>query len=724
LVLGAAAVLAKPATGARPAKASAEDATAPTADLLAPWSGPLGGVPPFDKVRVADFESALTRSMVLGRAEIDAIAANPAPPTFENTLVALERAGAALDRVITLFYVHVGTLSNPHLREVEKQMAPRLSAFAAETTQNATLYARIDTVQRARPSPPLRPEQRRLVEVVQRQFALRGAALAPAAKAQIKNLDLRLSSLYTQFRQNQLADEEKYSLVLQTEAELEGLPNDLREAAAAAAAVAGMPGRWLISNTRSSMEPFLTASRRRDLRENGWRLWVGRGDNGDANDNKAVIVEILQLRGERARLLGYPTHAHWITDDGMARTPDAALALMLRVWQPALARAREEIADMQALAARAGDRDSGGAPLRIEPWDYRYYAEKVRLQRYDFDGEALKPYLVLDRMREAMFWAAGQLYGLGFRRLQGLPLQHPDVTVYLVQRRGRPVGLWYFDPFARAGKQSGAWMNEYRTQEHLRRRLPIVSNNANFIPGGKGEPVLISWDDAQTLFHEFGHALHGLLSDVTYPSLAGTSVKRDFVEFPSQLNERWLRTPELLKRFARHHRTGQPIPPELLAALDRSRHFNQGFQTAEYLASALYDMKIHLAPTAPDPARFERETMAEIGCPPEITMRHRPTHFGHIFGGDGYSAGYYSYLWADVLTADAAEAYTQAGGWYDKTVARRLHDQLLRVGNSLPPEEAYRRFRGRDPDPEALLRARGFAPTRLNATSPAAPCCA
>jgi peptidyl-dipeptidase Dcp len=678
-------------------------------DMLAPWTGPLGGVPPFDRVRVAEFAPALTRAMALGRAEIDAIAANPAPPTFDNTLVALERAGAVLERVQTLYGVHVATLSSGPMREVEQAMSPQLAAFDDATTQNAALYARIDTVLKARPNPPLQPVQRRLVEVVWRHFERGGAALAPAAKARVLGLNQRLSTLYTRFSQNQLADEEKYSLLLKTEAELEGLPSDLRAAAAAAATAAGKPGQWLISNTRSSMEPFLTLSRRRDLREQGWRLWVGRGDNGDANDNKAVIVEILQARGERARLLGYPTHAHWIIDDAMARTPDAALALMLRVWQPALARAREEIADMQALAERGGDRDASGAPLRIEPWDYRYYAEKVRLQRYDLDDEALKPYLVLDRMREAMFWVAGQLYGLRFTRLQGLPLQHHDVTVYQVQRQGQPVGLWYFDPYARAGKHSGAWMNEYRTQERMRRRLPIVSNNANFIAGAKGEPVLISWDDAQTLFHEFGHALHGLLSNVTYPSLAGTSVKRDFVEFPSQLNERWLRTPEVLNRFARHHRTGQPIAPELLAALDRSRYFNQGFATAEYLASAIYDMKIHLEATAPDPARFERETMAGIGCPPEIVMRHRPTHFGHIFSGDGYSAGYYSYLWADVLTADAAEAFTQGGGWYDTAVARRLHDEVLRVGNSVPPEEAFRRFRGRDPDPDALLRARGFA---------------
>lgn len=709
LIVGAAAAVAVPVVGSSSANASAAGAPVAETGLLAPWTGPLGGVPPFDRVRIADFEPALTRGMALSRVEIDAIAANPAPPTFENTVVALERAGAALERARTLYEVHVSTLSSPPLREVEQAMAPRLAAHADATTQNADLYRRIETVLQARPSPPLRPEQRRLVEVVQRQFARHGAALVPAAKAQVKELNQRLSTLYTRFSQNQLADEEKYTLLLTTEAELEGLPSDLRAAAAAAATAAGKPGQWLITNTRSSMEPFLTLSSRRDLREQGWRLWVGRGDNGDANDNKTVIVLILQARGERARLLGYPTHAHWITDDAMARTPDAALALMLRVWQPALVRAREEIADMQTLADRSGDLDASGAPLRIEPWDYRYYAERVRRQRYDFDGEALKPYLVLERMREAMFWVAGQLYGLQFTRVEGLPLQHPDVTVFRVERQGRPVGLWYFDPFARAGKNSGAWMNEYRTQERLRRRLPIVSNNANFIPGAEGAPVLISWDDAQTLFHEFGHALHGLLSEVTYPSLAGTSVKRDFVEFPSQLNERWLRTPEVLNRFARHHRTGRPIPPELLAAIDRSRDFNQGFQTAEYLASAIYDMNIHLMATVPDPARFERQTMAEIGCPPEIVMRHRPTHFGHIFGGDGYSAGYYSYLWADVLTADAAEAFTQAGGWYDKTVARRLYDEILRVGNSVPPEEAFRRFRGRAPDPDALLRGRGFA---------------
>ena len=349
--------------------------------------------------------------------------------------------------------------------------------------------------------------------------------------------------------------------------------------------------------------------------------------------------------------------------------------------------------------------------LRIEAWDYRYYAEKVRKQKYAFDENSLKPYLELTQMRRAMFWAAGQLFGLSFKPIGGVAVYHPDVTVYSVHRASTPVGLWYFDPYARAGKDSGAWMNEYRTQQRLHKALPIVSNNANFIKGAPGEPVLISWDDAITLFHEFGHALHGLSSQVSYPTLAGTSVKGDFVEFPSQLNERWLSTPEVLSRFARHYQTGQPIPPELLAALHKARYFNQGFATVEYLAAAIYDMKIHLAdaqsPIAPD--SFERGTLAEIGCPNEIVMRHRPTQFAHVFSGEGYAAGYYNYLWADVLTADAAEAFTQAGGYYDKAVARRLHDEILRVGNTVPPDEAYRRFRGREADPDALMRARGFA---------------
>ncbi|MBP6675091.1 MAG: M3 family metallopeptidase [Vitreoscilla sp.] len=685
-------------------KAAAHDPTR-LAALLAPWTGPYGGVPPFDRIRVADFEPALVQAMAWCRAEIDAIANNPAPPNFDNTLVALEKAGAPMDRAVSLFGIYSATLSDAAVRRLELKIWPQLAAFNDQTTQDERLFQRIAAVQRASDPAAGSPEQRRLSEVVHRHFVRHGAALDAPGKRRVKEINQRLASLYTQFSQNQLADEEKYSLELSSEADLEGLPQDLRDAARAAATSAGKPGRWLITNTRSAMEPFITCAAKRSLREAGWRMWVQRGDNNDANDNKAVIGEILQLRGERAHLLGFASHAHWITGANMAGTPEAAMALMMRVWPAAAAKAREEIADMQALA------DREGAGLRIEPWDYRYYAEKVRLEKYAFDGSALKPYLQLDRLRQAMFWAAGQVHGLAFRRLRGVPVCHPDVSVYSVHRGREPVGLWYFDPYARTGKNSGAWMNNYRNQHRLHGPvLPIVSNNANFIKGKPGEPVLISWDDAVTLFHEFGHALHGLSSQVGYPTLSGTAVLRDFVEFPSQINEHWLSTPEVLNRFALHHKTGQPMPAALLAANERARNFTQGFATAEYLAAAIYDMAIHLAPSQDpiDPMRFERDTLARIGCPSAIVMRHRPTHFGHIFSGDGYSAGYYSYLWAETLTADAAEAFKEAGSFYNPTVAKRLRESIFSVGNTVAPGEAYRRFRGRDADPNAIMRERGF----------------
>ncbi|MGN6105047.1 MAG: M3 family metallopeptidase, partial [Kofleriaceae bacterium] len=472
-----------------------------------------------------------------------------------------------------------------------------------------------------------------------------------------------------------------------------------------AAEAKGLKDKWLITNTRSSAEPFLTYSTRRDLREKAWRMWVSRGDHAGAKDNKPVITQILTLRAERAKLLGFPSHAHWILDDNMAKTPDAAMDLMMKVWKAAVARAREEVADMQKIA------DAEGAKIKIEPWDYRFYAEKVRKAKYDLDQNEVKQYLQLDKMRDAMFWAAQQLYGLTFKPIKGVPVYHPDVTVYEVTRGGKRVGLWYFDPYARDGKRSGAWMNEYRTQEAFKGAVtPIVSNNSNFVKGKPGEPVLISWDDATTLFHEFGHALHGLNSNVKYPTLAGTNTLRDFVEFPSQINEHWLATPEVLNKFALHYQTKQPIPKALVDKIQKAKNFNQGFKTVEYLSSAIYDLKIHTASTAKpiDAGVFEKAAMKEIGAPSEIVMRHRPTQFGHIFSGDGYSAGYYSYMWADTLTADAGEAFVEAGGYYDKATAKRFLETIMSTGNSIPPEDAFRKFRGRDVDTNALMRDRGF----------------
>ena len=678
--------------------------------LLDAWTGPHGGSPRFDMVQVDAFKPAMMKGMDLNRVEIAAIAGNRAAPNFENTFAALDNAGRPFGRATQIFQIYTSTMNDKRTQAVETEMAPVLSAFGDEIVQNEALFARLKKVYDARANAKLSPEQKRLADVVYTSFARQGAALGKVEKARLKAINERLASLFTTFRQNELADEESYTLVIDNEAELAGLPDNVRDAAASAAEEKSQKGKWLFTNTRSSMEPFITYASRRDLREKGWRMWTMRGDNPGAHDNNPVITEVLQLRAERARLLGFSSHAHWILDDNMAKTPDAAMALMMKVWKSALARAREEIADMQAFA------DSEGTGIKIEPWDYRYYTEKVRKAKYDLDETEISEYLQLEKVRESMFWVAGQLFGLQFVKVDDVRVYHPDMGVYEVQRNGKRVGLWYFDPYAREGKNSGAWMNEYRTQEKFRTEItPVVSNNSNFVKGKPGEPVLISWDDAVTMYHEFGHALHGLNSNTNYPTLAGTSVKRDFVEFPSQLNEHWLSTPEVLNQFALHHKTGKAIPADLVAKIQKAKNFNQGFSTVEYLAAAIYDMKIHLAATPDkkiDAGAFEKQTMAEIGCPGEIVMRHRPTQFGHIFSGDGYSAGYYVYIWADTLTDDTFEAFNEAGGPYDKSVAKRYYETILSVGNSVPPDEAFRRFRGRDVDTDALMRERGFPVTK------------
>jgi peptidyl-dipeptidase Dcp len=676
--------------------------------LLDQWIGPYGGVPPFDQVEVSAFAPALEAAMAEQLAEVDRIAADAAAPTFENTLAALERAGRTLQRVRVIYGIWGSNVSTPDFQAVEREMAPRLAAFSDRITQNEALFNRIAAVYESPARAQLTPEQQRLSWLYYTNFVRAGARLDDAAKARLSAINQRLAGRFTQFNQNLLADETNYRLVLENEADLAGLPQSVRAAAAAAATAAGMPGRWIITNTRSSMEPFLTYSDRRDLREQGWRMWVNRGDNADANDNNAIITEILALRAERAQLLGYETHAHWRLENAMARTPERALELMEAVWTPAVARVSEEVADMQDIARQEGQ------DITIEPWDYRYYAEKVRKARYDLDQNEVKPYLQLDSLRQGMFWVAGELFGFDFSPVSDVPVFHEEVRVWEVTDRasGRHVGLWYFDPYARAGKRSGAWMNAYRSQQRFAGEITtIVSNNSNFVKGQPGEPVLISWDDASTLFHEFGHALHGLSSNVNYPSLAGTAVARDYVEFPSQLLEHWLSTPEVLQRFAVHHETGAPIPQELVERIERAATFNEGFATTEYLASALIDMQLHLAGARPiDPDAFERETLAALGMPREIVMRHRTPQFAHAFGSDGYSAGYYSYLWSDVLTADAFNAFVEAGGPYDRDVARRLRDHIFAIGNTVDPAEAYRAFRGRDPSIDALLQKRGFAP--------------
>ena len=677
--------------------------------LLGKWGGSYGGTPAFDRVEVAQFKPALEAAMAENLSEVEQIAADTSAPTFENTVTALERAGKTLDRVTTVYGVWGSTMSGPEFQVVQREMAPRLAALSDKITQNEALFRRIEAVYNSPEKVKWTPEQQRLAWLYYTNFVRAGARLKADDKARLSQINQQLAGLYTRFGQNVLAEENDQFIALKSEAELAGLPQSVKDSAAEAAATKKMPGSWLITNTRSSVDPFLTYSDRRDLREKAWRMFVNRGDNGGERDNNAIITEILQLRAERAKLLGYPTHAHWRLENAMAKTPERAVELMEAVWKPAVARVREEVADMQALAKKEG------ADIKIEPWDYRYYAEKVRKARYDLDQNEVKQYLQLEKLREGMFWVAGELFGFNFTPVSNVPVYHPDVRVWEVTDKAtkRHVGLWYFDPYARAGKRSGAWMNAYRRQQRADGEVTtIVSNNSNFVKGKPGEPVLVSWDDAKTLFHEFGHALHGLSSNVTYPSLAGTAVPRDYVEFPSQLLEHWLSTPEVLQRFALHYQTGKAIPQSLVDRIQRASTFNEGFATTEYLASALVDMKLHLAGAQKvDPDAFERETLAALGMPSEIVMRHRTPHFGHVFASDGYSAGYYSYLWSDVITADAFGAFTEGKGPYDRAVAQRLRQHIFSVGNTIDPAESYRTFRGRDAQVDALMLKRGF-PTK------------
>lgn len=686
--------------------------------LLAPWTGPYGGVPPFDRVKVADMQPALEAGMVEELAEIDRIANDPAAPTFENTIAAMERTGRALDRASNIYGVYGSTMNDDAVQAVERAMAPKLAAFNDQITQNSKLFERIARVYDTRENSGLTPEQQRLTWVYYTNFVRAGARLDAKAKERLSAINQQLASLFTAFGQNVLKDENEQSVVLDGTADLAGLPQGVRDGMALAAEARGMKGKWLVANTRSSVEPFLTYADQRGLREKVWRMFVNRGDGGGATDNNATITQILQLRAERAKLLGYPTHAHWRLENTMAKTPERATWLMESVWKPAVVRVHEEVADMQQIA------DAEKAGMRIEPWDYRYYAEKVRKAKYDLDETQVTPYMQLENLREGMFHMAQELLGFSFKPVDAaqVPVYHPDVRVWEVNdRQGKLVGLWYFDPYARKGKRSGAWMNAYRPQERFDGDVKtIVSNNSNFVKGKPGEPVLISWEDASTLFHEFGHALHGLSSNVSYPGVAGTRVARDFVEFPSQLLEHWLPTPEILNRYALHYQTGKPIPKELVARIEAAEKFNEGFKTVEYLSSALIDMKLHLAGDQKiDPDKFERETLAALGMPGEIVMRHRTPQFNHVFSSDGYSAGYYSYLWSDTLTADAWEAFTEAGGPWDKAVAKRLQDSVLSVGNTVDPADAYRAFRGREPGIAALMRKRGF-PVPAQTTAPAA----
>ncbi|WP_299592363.1 M3 family metallopeptidase [uncultured Microbulbifer sp.] len=674
--------------------------------LLAKWKGSYGGVPAFDKMKVEDLKPALEYGMAQNLAEIDKIANNPEAPTFANTIEEMERSGKALSQVFTYWGIWSGNMSSPEFRAVQGEMAPKLSAFSSKIIQNDKLFQRVKAVYESRNDSDLTAEQKRVVELVYDEFATNGATLSGEDKKRYAEINTRLAELHTKFANNVLADEEGYDIFL-TKDQLAGLPESFVKAAASMAEEKGQKGKYAIKNTRSSMDPFLTYSADRALRERVWTNYYSRGDNGGEHDNNAIIAEILQLRDERVALLGFDNYAEWRLQNRMAKNPQNAIELMEAVWPAAVARVHEEVADMQAVA------DAEKAGIKIEPWDYRFYAEKVRAAKYDLNSDEVKQYLQLDKLREGMFYVAGELFNFSFSPVEegSVPVFHEDVKVWEVTDKttGEHIGLWYLDPFARTGKRSGAWASMYRDHTTFDgKETVLASNNSNFIKGAPGEPVLVGWDDAETFFHEFGHALHFLASNVSYPTLNGGV--RDYTEFQSQLLERWLSTDPIIDNYLVHHKTGEPIPADLVAKIKKASNFNQGFATTEYLASALVDMKLHTTdPKGIDPDKFERETLNELGMPSELVMRHRTPHFGHIFSGEGYSAGYYGYMWADVLTSDASEAFAEAeGGFYDKEVAGKLVKYLFAPRNAMDPAEAYRLFRGRDAGIEPLMRDRGF----------------
>ena len=705
MILTRAGVLAVATTGCATAAATSPTTPAPapvlTGNVLAdPWPGPFQGVPPWDQVTVDLARDALMKGIDVRRDEIAAIVANPEPATFDNTILPLERAGEHLGRAGAIFGVMTANIGSPEWQALNREMSPILSAASDEITFNDALFQRIRAVHEGAAATGLTAEQARVVERRYQALVRNGAALDAAGKEELGRINQALSTAFTSFQQKVVADEQLFTHITD-EAKVQGLPDSNKSAAADAARARSLDG-WVIVNTRSAVDPFLTMADDRAMREEIWRKFVNRGDNGDANDTNATIAEILRLRADRARLLGFETHAHWRMQDTMARTPEAAMDLMMRVWDPAVARVGEEVAEMRALAGHD-----------IEPWDYLYYLEKVRKERYDLDQNDLKPYFELTSMKRGAFYMAERLYGLRFTQLADgtIPVFHPDVKTFEVTdaASGRHIGVFYSDDFARSGKRSGAWATTYRSHSNLdgNEKNVVGSNNNNFIKAPEGEPLLISLDDTETLFHEFGHALHYFLSTVTYPSLGGTP--RDFVEYPSQVHEKWVLSQPILDQFARHHETGEAMPAELLAKIEASSTFAQGYHTVSYLSSALVDMDLHnRAEPVTDVDAFERASLERIGMPSQIVMRHRLPQFNHLFTSDAYSAGYYSYLWSEVMDADTWAAFEETGDVFDPETARRFKEIILAPGNTIDRAEAYRAFRGRDPDVTALLRSRGF----------------
>src|ERR1700716_650541 len=680
---------------------------APANPLLKAWQTPFE-TPPFAEIAPEHFLPAFEQAFVDHSAEVAAITHDPSAPDFANTITALERSGKLLSKVSAVFYDLMSAHSNPALLEIDKEVSLRMARHWNPIMMDAVLFGRIAMLHDNRATLSLTGEQMRLLERTDARCRRSGAGLDEAAKTRMAEINERLAQLGTAFSHHLLGDEQDWFMEL-GEADRDGLPDSFIASATAAAEERGMPGKAIVTLSRSFVEPFLRSSTRRDLREKLFKAFTARGDNSNDNDNNAIIVEILALREESARLLGFPTFAAYRLEDSMAKTPEAVRGLLERVWKPARARALADRDALQALVAEEGGN------FALAPWDWRYYAEKLRQLRANFDDAAIKPYLALDHMIEAAFDCAHRLFGLSFSERRDIPVWHPDVRVWEVKdAAGRHKALFYGDCFARPSKRSGAWMTSLRDQQKLDGAIaPLILNVCNFTKAADGQPSLLSPDDARTLFHEFGHGLHGMMSDVTYPSLSGTSVFTDFVELPSQLYEHWQERPEVLQRFAKHYQTGEPLPEDLLKRFLAARRFNQGFATVEFVSSALIDLEFHSQPAAAisDVRAFERQELEKIGMPAEISLRHRPQQFGHIFSGDHYASGYYSYMWSEVMDADAFGAFEEAGDIFDPAVAKRLHDDIYSSGGSRDPEDAYIAFRGREPEPDALLRRRGLLET-------------
>ncbi len=675
---------------------------APHEVLLNEWAGPYGGVPPWDKIEYDHFEPAIDQAAAMFLGEIDAIAQSEEPPTFANTSEALERAGQPLSRVVTLFYTLESSRNTPEIQQLAKIISPKVTEVFDTMYFNQQLFERLKAVYEARETAGLTAEQKRLLSKQYDRFRRRGAELTAEEKKKMGELNQSLAKLFTEFSNRVLADEDTW--VVLTEKDLAGLPPPLVATYKAAAEKRNVEG-YAVVNTRSAVDPFLTFSERRDLRETVWRRFISRGDNGDKNDTKALITQIVKLRAERAKLLGYDSHAHWRMSDTMAKTPERAEQLMMRVWPAAVKRVKSEVRAMRRVARKKNRR------FVIKPWDYRYYMEKVRKQRYALDQNEFKNYFELNNIIQASYYMAERLYGFQFEEITGtVPTFHENVRVFRVSNKddGSFVGLLYRDDFARQYKSSGAWMSYYRGQSRLDGDVrPIVSNNNNFNEAAEGQPVLISLDDAETLFHEFGHAIHGLAVNNTYEALNNTP--RDFVEFPSQVHENWVLTREILDKYARHYKTGEKMPESLIKKMRAAATFNQGFATVEYLADAILDMRIHKDPSGEfDPVAFEKTELKKLRMPREIVLRHRLPHFQHLFSSDAYSAGYYSYLWSDVMAADAWQAFEEKSDPWDPETAKKFKEIILATGDAIDRAEAFRQFRGRDPKVDALLKNRGL----------------